>query len=200
MLYSKDSLTRHSFSVIHPLWLPPHCSVCFLVQCEVGEWGRSRSRRSPRCAAGSRGWKPNYSRLREMDTFGSSAAAAESGSRPTGASAALCGTAARHCGKAAPVKKGSLTACAPALVVQPCMIPPISRPMTQLTCCPQEGEELRGCRGSLPAAMLRFWCVGGGPLKLSVRPGSCCKMTCLILSLLLCPERDSQAVFFPSSS
>lgn len=60
----------------------------------------------------------------------------------SGDSTALCGRAARHSGKAAPVR-GPLTAC-PALVIQPCVIPPISRPMTQLTCCLQEGEEPGG--------------------------------------------------------
>lgn len=57
------------------------------------------------------------------------------------ASTALCGTAARHSGKAAPVRR-PLTAC-PALVIQPGVIPPISRPMTQLTCCLQGASSRR---------------------------------------------------------
>lgn len=55
-----------------------------------------------------------------------------------GAVTVLCGTTARHCGKAAPVR-GPVTACL-ALVIQPCVIPPISGPVTQLTSCQREGE------------------------------------------------------------
>lgn len=61
-----------------------------------------------------------------------------------GASTVLCGMGARHSGKTAPVR-GPLTAC-PALVIQPCVIPPISRPMTQLTWCLQE---VKSCREKL---------------------------------------------------
>lgn len=70
----------------------------------------------------------------------------------SGASTALCDGAARHSGKVAPAR-GPLTAC-PALFIRACVIPPINRPLTQLTCCQHEGEEPVGVGAGLFAVML----------------------------------------------
>lgn len=132
---------------------------------EVSAWARGRARQQraiiPVCCVRPR-WKPNYLCLWETSRFGSSA---ESSRGFGGFDGPVCWGCKAFWESCTCRRTTDSLSCS----FYTCVIPPMNRPLTQLTCCLQEGEEPEGAgwgRGILPAMMLLF-----GAWKLSVWPG-----------------------------